>query len=55
MKTRKSDPDVQVNESDEKKAESDDHLYDADPDCKHDIEMMWSGIRCKKCHGWNCL
>lgn len=30
-------------------------LYDADPNCDHEIEILWSGIRCKKCHGWYCI
>lgn len=29
-------------------------LYDADPNCEHDIETLWSGVRCKKCRGWFC-
>lgn len=32
-----------------------DELYDADTTCKHDIEQLWSGIRCRKCHGWFCF
>lgn len=30
-------------------------LYNADPNCNHVIEALWSGVRCKKCHGWYCL
>ena len=29
-------------------------LWDADPDCEHEIINLWSGIRCKKCKGWFC-
>ena len=30
-------------------------LYDADPDCIHDIIPQWSGVKCIKCGGWYCL
>lgn len=30
-------------------------LYNADPDCKHEIEIRWSGYGCKHCTGWFCL
>jgi len=29
-------------------------LYDADPNCKHNIVAQWSGIRCSNCGGWFC-
>lgn len=29
-------------------------LYSADPDCEHEIELLWSGYRCTKCPGWYC-
>ena len=29
-------------------------LYDADPNCVHEIIEKWSGIKCKKCGGWYC-
>jgi hypothetical protein len=29
-------------------------LMDADPKCKHKIEMRWSGVRCSKRGGWFC-
>jgi hypothetical protein len=29
-------------------------LYGADPDCKHDVRVQWSGIKCTKCRGWFC-
>jgi len=29
-------------------------LFDADPNCDHDIEVKWSGVKCKKCSGWFC-
>jgi hypothetical protein len=33
----------------------DEVLYDADPNCKHEIEPQLSGgIKCKKCGGWFC-
>lgn len=31
-----------------------DVLYDADPNCIHEIKNLWSGIKCKKCKGWFC-
>jgi hypothetical protein len=32
-------------------------LYNADPDCEHDIIPgdHYSGIKCSKCTGWFCL
>jgi hypothetical protein len=30
------------------------HLYDADPDCRHEIVRLWSGVKCRKCSGWFC-
>lgn len=32
-----------------------DELWEADPNCEHDIETLWSGIKCRKCKGWYCL
>lgn len=29
-------------------------LYDADPNCKHKIVSLWSGVKCSKCSGWFC-
>lgn len=29
-------------------------LFDADPNCQHEIDAKWSGIKCKKCGGWFC-
>jgi hypothetical protein len=29
-------------------------LYDADPNCKHEIVALWSGVKCKHCSGWFC-
>lgn len=29
-------------------------LYNADPDCDHEIVIQWSGVRCAKCPGWFC-
>jgi hypothetical protein len=29
-------------------------LYDADPQCSHEIESLWDGIRCRNCRGWFC-
>lgn len=31
-----------------------DILYNADPDCAHDIKTQWDGIKCIKCKGWFC-
>ena len=30
-------------------------LWNADPNCKHNIVSLWSGIKCTKCNGWCCL
>lgn len=30
-------------------------LLGADPDCEHDIVLLWSGYKCSKCPGWFCL
>lgn len=30
-------------------------LFDADANCFHDIETLWSGVKCRKCPGWHCL
>jgi len=30
-------------------------LWDADPNCKHDIKTLDSGVKCMKCNGWLCL
>ena len=29
-------------------------LYRADPECNHEIQAQWSGIKCIKCGGWYC-
>lgn len=29
-------------------------LYSADPNCDHEIEPQWSGIKCIHCNGWYC-
>lgn len=29
-------------------------LYCADPNCDHEIQAQWSGIKCIKCGGWYC-
>ena len=31
-------------------------LYDADPDCVHDVQSApgGSGVKCTKCNGWFC-
>ena len=32
-----------------------DELWDADPDCEHEIvSASGGGIKCKKCGGWFC-
>ena len=31
-----------------------DVLWDADPNCDHNIVALWSGIKCSKCGGWFC-
>ena len=30
-------------------------LWNADPNCEHEIITLWSGIKCSKCSGWCCL
>ena len=30
------------------------YLFDADPDCEHDVVALWSGVKCSKCPGWFC-
>ena len=37
-----------------KEAIGDTELYDADPNCEHDIVTLWSGVKCRKCTGWYC-
>jgi hypothetical protein len=29
-------------------------LYDADPNCEHEVVAQWSGVKCSKCSGWYC-
>ena len=29
-------------------------LYNADPNCAHEVEVQWSWVKCKKCPGWFC-
>ena len=29
-------------------------LYNADPNCKHNVDAQWSGVKCTKCSGWFC-
>ena len=41
-------------EAEDKAKESSEVLYDADPDCDHEIVTLWSGIKCSKCPGWFC-
>lgn len=31
-----------------------DKLYDADPNCNHEIVPQMSGVKCTKCNGWFC-
>lgn len=30
-------------------------LFDADPECEHNIISKWSGVQCLKCNGWFCF
>lgn len=30
-------------------------LYNADPNCTHNVITLWSGVKCSKCAGWFCL
>lgn len=37
------------------KEELDEKLYDADPDCEHELDPnSMSGIKCLHCGGWFC-
>lgn len=29
-------------------------LYNADPDCRHYVVGLWSGVKCVRCNGWYC-
>jgi hypothetical protein len=29
-------------------------LYNADPNCKHQVVSLWSGVKCIHCKGWFC-
>lgn len=29
-------------------------LYNAKPECQHDMVEVWSGVKCTKCNGWYC-
>jgi len=40
----------------EKEEESEEELYNADPNCKHEIiSASGGGIKCVKCNGWFCF
>lgn len=30
-------------------------LYDANPNCEHEVVAQWSGVKCSKCSGWYCV
>jgi hypothetical protein len=33
-----------------------DELYDADPECKHEVKSaVGGGVKCTKCPGWFCF
>ena len=32
----------------------DGELFDADPNCDHDVKAHWNGVKCTKCTGWFC-
>lgn len=35
---------------------TDDNLYNADPDCDHDVQCApGGGVKCTKCPGWFCF
>lgn len=35
---------------------TDDDLFDADPNCKHEVvSAPGGGVKCKKCSGWFCF
>jgi len=29
-------------------------LFNADPNCNHEVVALWSGVKCSKCSGWFC-
>jgi len=41
--------------SENEEEQTTEELFNADPDCDHEIEELWSGIKCKKCNGWFCF
>lgn len=54
-RTSMNDPESQKPEdSNNLKLDDDVKLYDADPNCQHEIVAQWSGIKCIKCNGWFC-
>jgi hypothetical protein len=48
------DPDDPAEPEPEARPEPETKLFDADPNCKHEIVALWSGIKCSKCPGWFC-
>lgn len=38
----------------ENEEETEYYLFDADPNCDHEVVAKWSGVECKKCGGWFC-
>lgn len=44
-KTRRKNKSIEVEEE----------LYNADPNCKHVIKQLMSGVKCTKCSGWFCF
>lgn len=43
-----------LEEQDKNLIDYSDLLYNADPNCKHEVVALWSGVRCRKCRGWFC-
>ena len=31
------------------------YLFNAEPNCDHDVQEHWSGVKCTKCDGWFCF
>ena len=48
--------DLKTFEGNQPSMDYDSELWDADPDCKHEvISAPGGGVKCTKCKGWYCL
>lgn len=43
-----------VHDANERETWKSEELYDADLNCDHDVDVLWSGVKCRKCPGWFC-